>query len=81
MMNTQVFVNTYFPINADQYPEIVRESEKAICFKQGDNNYWIPRKCIVSQGASPLGWFVEIPVWMAKEKGMMLGRPPVPMVY
>ena len=80
-MNTKVYVNTYFPINEDQYPEIVRESEKAICFKQGDGNYWIPRKCIISQGASSLGWFVEIPIWLAKDKGMILGKPPVPMVY
>lgn len=79
--NTHVIVDSYQLVNEDEQPEIVRESEKAVCFKQGGVNFWIPRKCIVSQGHCQYGWFLEIPIWLAKEKGMLLGVPSVPMVY
>ena len=62
-------------------PVIFRETEKAVCFQDGGQNVWIPRKCIASQGVSPYGWYIEVPFWIAKEKGLSTRRPDVPMVY
>lgn len=81
MSAVKVIVNSYRPIDGEEYPEVVRETEKAICFKQGEQNYWIPRKSITAQGATPYGWFIEIPFWMAKEKCMELGAPRPYLVY
>jgi hypothetical protein len=62
-------------------PEIVRETEKAVCYKSGGQNVWIPRTVIKSEGVSPYGWYIEVPFWIAKEKGLDTSRPTVPMVY
>jgi hypothetical protein len=71
---TKVFANSETCLVDGEWitrPDVARQSEKAICFKFGGNNVWIPRTSIHSEGvASDGSWWLEIPLWMAKDKGI-----------
>ncbi len=72
---TYVPIDTYCTlVNGEQIltPVFRSESEKAVCYEIGGRKVWIPRKCIVNQGTAELTFWIEIPFWLAKEKGIVM---------
>lgn len=50
-----------------KYDKLLRESDKAICVKLGDETRWIPKSLIVDNDYAP---FIELPLWFVEREGL-----------
>ncbi len=53
--------------------DIVKESDKAICYNVSSHGVWFPKSQVKESGINNLGGYIVIPAWIAKEKGLLVG--------
>ena len=53
--------------------DTVKESANAICYNVGNHGVWFPKSQIKESGITSNGGYIVIPVWLAKDKGLLTG--------